>query len=820
MAKATVLSQAIPTREPVKAAWRRRDDARTRAGSLVAYRSLDSAADLGSLSLLADHIKADMKERFDLGEKPTVQEYLARHPELIPDADRVLSLIYEEYCLCDEYGKQPDTAEFCERYEAWKDSLLSQLQYHRVISQAVGAALARPSYPALGSRLGDFELLDVLGTGGAARVYLARETSLGDRLVALKVSASRGVEPALLGKLNHPNIVPVLSVKDDEQSGLRALCMAYEAGLPLDKLIDRLRDRRRRPESALVLWNALIEPADDTPGNRIVPLPRPGSLPNTRGWAGYPTRGTHAEAAAWVVLKLAEALTVSHALQIWHRDVKPANILISYEKGPQLLDFNLAHESNPAVEAATALRGGTLPYMAPEQLEAFLDGSKWAVVRQQADIYSLGLVLRELLTGCEPDLPEPGMSAQRTIRHLLDLRKSFDPGVKAAEPTTPHALEAITRRCLAYSPEHRYASAAQLVEDLTRYLQRQPLRHAANPSRRERASNWSYRHRLKLAAALFLMVISTAAGELATIARPGVQSGESRVPPLPAATTTAIEAFQASKIDRAFEALDHAPDSALTDLLRALGFSAREDTNATLTQLDTLWKRPEAAAQLRAASMQVPGLLDWCDALAEALLKSHRARDPIQGGTVAEHAERLVKVALDASPGRLRSRRMYAVAEEQLKHYQSAIEIVSRLIQEITPSNSQNRILLHGQLQTRSRIRLRWAEALLDDLTDQNLALVAEMLEQVPPDCQRGRELNDDAGEIAAIFDEYYEAKSLLLHGEVNRRRGEKKAARAELQHATEIMGHMPPDTKDARYMNELKALASTLRDKLTSADS
>ena len=135
---------------------------------------------------------------------------------------------------------------------------------------------------------------------------------------------------------------------------------------------------------------------------------------------GFPVRGTFSQGAAWIVMVLARALHYAHGRQIYHRDVKPANILLTINHGPQLLDFNLAESPHSADHAQAALRGGTLPYMAPEQIESFFNPELWASVGAGADIYSLGLVLRELLTGQMPDLPRKGLPAARAMSELLD----------------------------------------------------------------------------------------------------------------------------------------------------------------------------------------------------------------------------------------------------------------------------------------------------------------------------------------------------------------------------------------------------------------
>ena len=91
--------------------------------------------------------------------------------------------------------------------------------------------------------------------------------------------------------------------------------------------------------------------------------------------------------------------------------MKPGNVLLTLQHGPQLLDFNLAESPHSADNAQSALHGGTLPYMAPEQIEAFINPDLWDKVGAKADIYSLGLVLRELLTGQKPSCQQPGAHA-------------------------------------------------------------------------------------------------------------------------------------------------------------------------------------------------------------------------------------------------------------------------------------------------------------------------------------------------------------------------------------------------------------------------
>jgi tetratricopeptide (TPR) repeat protein len=133
--------------------------------------------------------------------------------------------------------------------------------------------------------------------------------------------------------------------------------------------------------------------------------------------------------------------------------------------------------------------------MAPEQLRAFLDPSRWGEVGIAADIFSLGLILRELLTGERPAPADPAVPVARAIHTLYDERLSRLPSPRTRDSAVPHALCAILDRCLAPRPEDRYAHALDLAEDLRRFINRLPLRDTPNPSLREAAWNWGWRHR-------------------------------------------------------------------------------------------------------------------------------------------------------------------------------------------------------------------------------------------------------------------------------------------------------------------------------------
>ena len=156
--------------------------------------------DRDSIEILTQLIKTDLRCRYARGQSPSVNEYLEKFSELGGADSRVLSLIYEEFCLGEERGDAIDVESFCGRYPRWKDSLISQLKYHRLISQAAEMTPKPPPFPEPGGTFEIFRLVSLLGKGGSSRVFLARDLSLGGRLVVLKVSLDRGQEPKAQGR--------------------------------------------------------------------------------------------------------------------------------------------------------------------------------------------------------------------------------------------------------------------------------------------------------------------------------------------------------------------------------------------------------------------------------------------------------------------------------------------------------------------------------------------------------------------------------------------------------------------------------------------
>lgn len=248
-------------------------------------------------------------------------------------------------------------------------------------------------------------------------------------------------------------------------------------------------------------------------------------------------------ASVWIVARLAEGLDHAHARGLLHRDLKPSNVLIAADGTPMLLDFNLAVDVDPGrgeaaedEEIDAAKLGGTLPYMAPEHLDAFDPKGRTPVeaVDERSDLYSLGLILFEMIAG-EPafDPPPSGGASLQTLRRMVrERRQSSAPSLRARRPDVPPSLDALVAQCLAPDPDRRYASAGDLAEDLRRFLDDLPMKHCPEPSLTERAGKWTRRHPVicgstSIVAAAVVMVVLL--GLAAVQAYEGMQGLRSRL---------------------------------------------------------------------------------------------------------------------------------------------------------------------------------------------------------------------------------------------------------------------------------------------------
>jgi WD40 repeat protein len=396
-----------------------------------------------------------------LGQTPAnrpalVEDYLRRFP-CLEQADLVRDLLHQEYLVRQDNGDH-STSDAAGRPSRNGEPGLEQVPplpgtfFRNVVVPNVLAALAYdpPLVPG-------YEILEELGRGGMGAVYKARQLSL-DRLVALKMiregpgataeeRARFRTEAEAVARLQHAHVVAVYEV--GEHQGWPYFALEFCAGGSLDR--------------------------------KLAGTPQP------------------ARQAAALVQTLAEAMQHAHEQGIVHRDLKPANVLLTADGTPKISDFGLAkrldHGSGQTQSGAVL---GTPSYMAPEQA-----GGKGKTVGPAADVYGLGAILYELLTGRPPF---KGATPLDTLQMVIG---SEPVPPTSLQPKVPRDLETICLKALAREPDRRYPSAVALAEDLRRYLNHQPI-HARRTGPLGWLLLWCRRHPVPaLAFALAVAVVLT-----------------------------------------------------------------------------------------------------------------------------------------------------------------------------------------------------------------------------------------------------------------------------------------------------------------------
>jgi serine/threonine protein kinase/Flp pilus assembly protein TadD len=360
-----------------------------------------------------------------------------------------------------------------------------------------------------------FHLVRLLGRGSFGRVYLAEQPGLASRLVVLKVGRDLFHESQALAELQHTNIMPIYSLhQEGEEQGI---CMPF---LGTVTLADVLRERQK-PSGDAALYSTIQRLSHPTE-----PDAPQGESPRRTAPPEPLQRLDHESAVLWVLARLADGLAHAHERGTVHRDLKPANILLARDGTPLLLDFNLAE--NRAREGAPSAAqgvGGTIAYMAPEQLRAFRGGPE--SVDERSDLYALGLIAFELLTGRMPFAPLTSpfpLPLELQLAHLLQARSDGAPLLRSVAPQCSAAVESIVARCLAPDPAGRYQSARELHEDLERQLHHRPLRYAPERSLRERIGKLVRRRPRMLLSGLIAVLLLLAGGLTAMLYWSGLET--------------------------------------------------------------------------------------------------------------------------------------------------------------------------------------------------------------------------------------------------------------------------------------------------------
>ena len=426
-------------------------------------------AQTASSKELLEHLCNDQVRRWRAGQRVPAEAYLSLHPGIRDDGEATFELIYGEFLLREEMGDSPPREEFHWRFPQFAERLQRQLDLHHVLRTdepvpklVAGASARNGAMPEDGPLAGGrfiapgYRILGELGRGGMGSVYKAWQVRL-KRVVALKVirpdayadtgaAARFHAEAEAAARFQHPNIVPVFEVGEHE--GMGYLVLEYAAGGGLDRHLA-------------------------------------GTL-----------QGPHESAR--LIETLARAIHYAHQHGIVHRDLKPANVLLTEDGVPKITDFGLAKllERDEGLTRAGEILG-TSSYMAPEQIRGLPDQ-----ITPATDVYSLGAILYETLTGRPPFKGTTPLSTMEQV-------SSQDPLAPGKlQRHLPRDLETICLKCLEKEPHRRYPTAMELAEDLGRFLQGQPILARPIPAW-ERAWKWARRWP-SAAAALAVLVLAVA----------------------------------------------------------------------------------------------------------------------------------------------------------------------------------------------------------------------------------------------------------------------------------------------------------------------
>jgi serine/threonine-protein kinase len=431
--------------------------------------------------VLVEQVEAlciEQRKQWRRGERPSVAELLAHHPTLAAQPDCVVELVYNEVLLREEQGETPLPNEYLERFPEAATQLqrlfevrdaLASRQLFRVSEQSTPGPAKTPRFASAGPTelpvVPGYEILDELGRGGMGVVYRARQVAL-NRIVALKMLLPGQADTDTLARfqreaeavahLQHPHIVQIHEI--GTSNGHPYVCFEFVPG---------------------------------------------GSLAALLAGKPQPPRD-----AAQLVETLARAMHFAHEHGIIHRDLKPANILLAVVScqpaadaaegkraaslttvnwqrttTPKVTDFGLAKKiEDGSGVTQTGVIIGTPSYMAPEQATG-----RTHDVGPTADLYALGAILYECLTG------RPPFQGPTILDTLMQVRSTEPVSPRRLQPGVPRDLETICLKCLHKDPARRYASAADLADELQRFLQGRPI-EARPVSRLERAWRWCRRN--------------------------------------------------------------------------------------------------------------------------------------------------------------------------------------------------------------------------------------------------------------------------------------------------------------------------------------
>jgi tetratricopeptide (TPR) repeat protein len=718
---------------------------------------------------IAHVLRKEQRERWQEGERILAETYLEEHPTLQSHSDCALELIYNEVLLRGEAGEKPELEEYMVRFPQLASLLGPLFEVH----DALGPGQlfdAEPGRTVLvgegpgdsGAEAGDlpeipgYEVLEELGRGGMGVVYKARQKGL-NRLVALKMilagacASPSGLarfrtEAEAVGRLQHPNVVGVYEV--GECRGRPFLSMEYVEGGSLERIL-----------------------------------------------AGTPQP---ARAAAQLVETLAQAVHYAHRQGILHRDLKPANVVLApaacglalpgakpqaADVVPKITDFGLAKiltgDAAAATESGYVL--GTPGYVAPEQAAA-----KAGEVGPASDVYSLGAILYELLTG------RPPFRAESNLETLLLAQTDEPVPPNRLQPRLPRDLNTICLTCLRKEPHRRYTSAEALADDLHRFLEGRAIQARPTPLW-ERAVQWARRQ--PLAAGLLALVILAVGGGFAG-ATWQWRRAEARANAELAQRQTSDELFQI-----ALDSLDAFIDVSEDPALDAAGMQdLRQKAVKALRPLEQIAQRhsddPLFLAKQGKACLRLALAKSRIGPTAEAIDHGERAREIFERLTREEPADLNHRSGLATSHDQLGS--LYQAAarrDDAATAYEQSLDAWRSLVREgpdrFAFRSGLAKTLYHLSLFHVASGKLNDAEATGSEARD----LWRRLAEERPTDLDCQQNLAQCDANLGGVY------------------RGLRKLKRAEQAYldAVKVQGELTRTSNDRAYRSDLARTCNSL---------
>lgn len=394
-------------------------------------------------------------------------------------------------------GQKLDIDEFVKQYPGLEEKIKQRIKSLHKIDGLFASLLKSdesdfndsiPQHNLIGQKLGDFQILRLIGQGGMGAVFLARQVSL-DREVALKViSDISGAhkksierfrrEAKVLAKISHPNIVPIYEI--GEQGPYAYFAMEYVSGVSLDKILSSIKQSQPSEKASVVMKKCLEA--------KSVIYDKEQSGPGAEIDTDYIVNISR------VIIDIASALEHAHKNGVLHRDIKPSNILITSDGVSKLVDFGLAKAETEQTITISGEFFGTPSYVAPEQIQ------NPEVVDCRADVYSLAATFYECLT---LHAPFEGNTVNKT---LVDVISKPPVAPKKYCPRLSADFNTVLLHALEKSPDDRYSTASDFSADIENLLEFKPIK-AKRPSITTRAYKTLRRNPLKVVVVVISILV-------------------------------------------------------------------------------------------------------------------------------------------------------------------------------------------------------------------------------------------------------------------------------------------------------------------------